>query len=323
MRPIAIAGLAFAVCAAGISGAQTATGPAGAQPGVREIAPGVSLVSGQFTKGRQPDGNSVVLHGATGTVIIDTGRHRDHAQRVLAVATRNGKSPAAVINTHWHLDHIGGNLVVRQRFPKVTILASDALAAARKGFLAGYRDELSKVIPRMPPGEAAGYKEELALIDAADKLAPDDVINAPGERTLAGRNLFIGLERKAATEGDVWVLDRASGTLITGDLVTLPVPFLDTADPDGWSAALDRLVKVDAKLVVPGHGEPMRPADLATYNRAFKALLACARTKRASADCSEEWFTAIGDLGRGTDPQLARSAMGYYLDNVLRKKDKP
>lgn len=312
MRRVVLAGVAVGAWLASV---------AAAPMDAREIAPGVSLVPGQFTKGRQPDGNSVVLHGDTGTIVIDTGRHRDHAQRVLAVATRNGKSPVAVINTHWHLDHIGGNLLVRQRFPKATILASDALAGARKGFLAGYRDELAKVIPQMPPAEAAGYKEELALIDAADKLAPDEVIKASGERTLAGRNLSIGLERNAATDGDVWVLDRASGTLVTGDLVTLPVPFLDTANPDGWSAALDRLMKIDAKLVVPGHGEPMQPADLATYNKAFKALLACARSKRASAECSSDWFAAIGDLARGTDPQLARSAMGYYLDNVLRKKE--
>lgn len=300
--------------------AQGAASNAGAQAGLREIAPGVSLVPGQFTKGRQPDGNSVVLHGAGGTIVIDTGRHRDHTQRVLAAATRNGQAPIAVINTHWHLDHIGGNLVVRERFPKVKILASDALANARKGFLAGYRDELAKVIPQMPPADAAGYKEELALIDAGDKLAPDEVIKSAGERTIAGRNLFIGLERNAATEGDVWVLDRASGTLVTGDLVTLPVPFLDTADPDGWSAALDRLAKVDAKLVVPGHGEPMRPVDLVTYNKAFKALLACARSKRATSECSNDWFTGIGELARGTDPQLARSSMAYYVDNVLRKK---
>jgi glyoxylase-like metal-dependent hydrolase (beta-lactamase superfamily II) len=85
---------------------------------VREIGPGVSLIPGQFTRGRQPDGNSVVLFGNEGTIIIDTGRHRDHAQRVLGVATRNGKKPVAVINTHWHLDHIGGNAIVRQAFPQ-------------------------------------------------------------------------------------------------------------------------------------------------------------------------------------------------------------
>jgi glyoxylase-like metal-dependent hydrolase (beta-lactamase superfamily II) len=209
---------------------------------------------------------------------------------------------------------------VRQRFPKATIYASDALKAARTGFLAEYRAELAKVVAAAPAGKSGGYSAEIALIDAADKLAPDQVISAPGERTMAGRRLLIGLERNAATEGDVWVLDRASGTLVTGDLVTLPVPFLDTASPEGWAAALDRLVKVDAKLVVPGHGEPMRPTDLHTYNKAFHELLACAKSSRPSADCSDGWFATIGDLARGTDAALGRSALRYYLDDVLRKK---
>ena len=298
--------------------ALVAASGAWAAPEVEEIGPGVTLVRGQFTRGQQPDGNSVVLIGNDGTVIIDTGRHTEHTKRVLAAATRSGKSPVAVINTHWHLDHIGGNLAVRKSFPKVTIYASDALKGARQGFLAEYRAELAKVVAATPADKAGGYRAEMALIDAADKLAPDEVISAPGERTLVGRRLFIGLERNAATEGDVWVLDRASGILMTGDLVTLPVPFLDTASPEGWAAALDRLVKVDAKLVVPGHGDPMRPQDLVTYNKAFRELLACAKTKRASAACSAQWFAAIGDLAKGTDPGLAQSSMAYYLDHVLR-----
>src|SRR4051812_9455055 len=147
-----------------------ATG-AWAAPEVDEIGPGVSLVRGQFTRGRQPDGNSVVLLGEDGTIIIDTGRHADHAKRVLDAAARNGKAPVAVINTHWHLDHIGGNLAVRQRFPKATIYASDALAGARKGFLAEYREQLAKVIATAPADKSAGMRAEVALIDAADKLA--------------------------------------------------------------------------------------------------------------------------------------------------------
>jgi glyoxylase-like metal-dependent hydrolase (beta-lactamase superfamily II) len=286
---------------------------------VREIGPGVSLIPGQFTRGRQPDGNSVVLFGNEGTIIIDTGRHRDHARRVLNVATRNGKKPVAVINTHWHLDHTGGNVVVRQAFPKATVYASGAFANARKGFLADYRKQLAEAIATIPPEKSAGLREEMALIDAGDQLAPDQVVTNTTERVLAGRTLFIGLERNAATEADVWVLDRASGTLITGDLVTLPVPFLDTANPEGWAAALDRLVKVDAKLVVPGHGEPMPPAGLTTYRKAFRALLVCAKSKSTTAECSDQWFATIGDLATGTDPALAKSAMGYYLDNVLRK----
>jgi glyoxylase-like metal-dependent hydrolase (beta-lactamase superfamily II) len=116
---------------------------------VREIGPGVSLIPGQFTRGRQPDGNSVVLFGNEGTIIIDTGRHRHHTQRVLNVATRNGRKPVAVINTHWHLDHIGGNVIVRQAFPKTTVYASGALACTL--LLADYRKQLAETVATMPP----------------------------------------------------------------------------------------------------------------------------------------------------------------------------
>ena len=316
---LAIAGGIAACVAAGSACAQALQSPqSSVSAAVREIAPGVSLVPGQFTRGQQPDGNSIVLHGSDGTIIIDTGRHVEHARRVIAAATKSGKAPVAVINTHWHLDHIGGNALVRERYPKAAILASGTLADARKGFLAGYREELAKAVSSMPAAQSAGYRAEIALIDSGEKLAPTEVIASGGDRTLAGRRVLLGLEKKAATEGDVWILDRASGTLITGDLVTLPVPFLDTANPEGWADALDRLVKIDAKLVVPGHGEPMPHSGLETYRKAFRALLACAKSKRESKECSADWFNAIGDLGRGTDPALAQSSMGYYLDNVLR-----
>jgi glyoxylase-like metal-dependent hydrolase (beta-lactamase superfamily II) len=240
---------------------------------------------------------------------------------VLGAAAKGGKKPVAVINTHWHLDHIGGNALVRQKFPQVKVISSNALAGARKGFLAEYRKALAEMIAKAPPERSAGFRAEAALIDSADKLAPTEVVSAQGERTVAGRNLVLGVEKNAATEADVWVLDRASGTLITGDLVTLPVPFLDTANAEGWSKALDRLVKVDAKLIVPGHGEPMKPRDLATYRKAFQDLLACAKSKRTVDECSDEWFKTIGDLARGTDPALAKSSLKYYLGNELRKPE--
>jgi hypothetical protein len=63
----------------------------------------------------------------------------------------------------------------------------------------------------------------------------------------------------------------------------------------------------------------MPPAGLTTYRKAFHELLACAKSQRASAECSDQWFATIGDLAKGSDPALAKSAMGYYLDNVLRK----
>src|SRR4051794_10375581 len=73
---------------------------------------GLTVVPGAFVPGRQPDGNSVVLEGKTGLIVVDTGRHVAHTQAVIDLARAQGKPIAAVINTHWHLDHVGGNVLV-------------------------------------------------------------------------------------------------------------------------------------------------------------------------------------------------------------------
>jgi glyoxylase-like metal-dependent hydrolase (beta-lactamase superfamily II) len=59
------------------------------------------------------------------------------------------------------------------------------------------------------------------------------------------------------SDGDVWIFDRESRTLISGDLVTLPLPLFDTACPEGWQQALSRVADVDFETLAPGHGEPM------------------------------------------------------------------
>ena len=135
---------------------------------------------------------------------------------------------------------------------------------------------------------------------------------------LAGRRVTLGLEKNAATAGDVWVLDRDSGVLAAGDLVTLPVPFLDTACPTGWKKALDRLAAEPFRLLVPGHGEPMTRAAFDIYRKAFGDLLECVASERPDAGCTASWLGDVVDLDRVTDRAFARSLMGYYVEEVLR-----
>jgi glyoxylase-like metal-dependent hydrolase (beta-lactamase superfamily II) len=46
---------------------------------------------------------------------VDTGRHA--GVQAIADFAANAKKPEAIVNTHWHLDHVGGNAVLRDRFP--------------------------------------------------------------------------------------------------------------------------------------------------------------------------------------------------------------
>lgn len=274
-----------------------------------EVAPGVHLLRGEFVPGRQPDGNTVIFQRPGGAIVVDTGRHAAHTRAILDFA-----KPKAVINTHWHLDHIGGNALIRREVPAVKIYASAALGDALKGFLANYAKQLEDVITKTSGEEQQRYRTELALIQSGKQLAPDEVVT----ETRVVDSLEIHLEKDAVTAGDLWILDRKTGILVAGDLVTLPVPFLDTAKPLVWKDALARLAKVEFTRLVPGHGPVMTREDFAQYRTAYDNLLACAASSRTNEECASGWLKDAGALLADTDPAFIRQALGYYLDQHLR-----
>src|SRR5262249_49682521 len=138
--------------------------------------------------------------------------------------------------------------------------------------------------------------------------------------TIAGLRLELNLAPDAATAGDVWIWDPKSRVLAAGDLVTLPVPFLDTACPSGWKAALAKVWAMPFTTLVPGHGAPMTRAQFADYRSAFDALIDCAATDRAKADCAAQWVKAVGPLLAPGDaePKRAQAMAEYYVGDVLR-----
>src|SRR5690349_8845251 len=93
------------------------------------------LVPGVWARGAGPDGNTVLLDAPEGLIVFDTGRHSAHQAAILAAAKTLGKPVAAIVNSHWHLDHTGGNQEIRAAFPRIPIIASDAVDAALNGFL--------------------------------------------------------------------------------------------------------------------------------------------------------------------------------------------
>jgi glyoxylase-like metal-dependent hydrolase (beta-lactamase superfamily II) len=281
-----------------------------------EIAPGVVLIPGQLAPDRSPDGNSVLLRGSEGWVVIDTGRGGDHTDELLRFLTDSSAPPRAVLNTHWHLDHIGGNADFRREWPDATIQAHPALDAALAGFHAGNRDQLEKLIPTLTdqPELKARLETELALLRLDRELAADEPVTTSGTRSLGGRALDLHVETRAVSDGDVWIVDRESKTLISGDLVTLPVPLFDTACPEGWQQALSRVAEVDFETLVPGHGEAMTGESFSNYRRGFDALLACGLGSAENAACIEGWFRDV----KAADSPYARELLDYYLKQFLR-----
>ena len=289
-----------------------------AQP--RALEAGVEWLPGGFVAGSQPDGNSVLIEAPDGWIVVDSGRHHVHALALLDRIRTSGKPLRAIVNTHWHLDHIGGNRALLTAYPQARVIASDAIVAARTGFLADYRhqllDELAK--PAAHEAQRAAWRREVELIDDTAASTPDVVIRERETVALAGLGLSIGVEAHAVTAGDVWVYEPNSVVLAVGDLVTLPAPLFDTACPARWAAALERISTIRFRWLVPGHGEPLSRGQFVIYRESFDRLLQCAASTAPAQQCIDGWLRDAGGLFARDQQPLARSLLASTFDNRLR-----
>jgi len=291
-------------------------------PAPQKITTGVWLIPGGIPAGREPDGNTIVFDAAKALIVMDTGRHAWHREAILDFAKAHHKPIAAIINSHWHLDHVSGNPDLRAAYPALRVYASNAIDDAPPGFLARSAVDAQKYLDsgQLPPDTAEDVRGDIATFHNGSALRPDIVIDKSAARVIAGKTLDVNLEPNAATADDVWVFDPKTKVLASGDLVTLPAAFLDTACPAGWSNALGEIDATPFRILLPGHGAPMNRAQFQTYRGAFDALMACAATDRDANDCAAEWTKNVQPL-LGADPANQKQAQAmtiYYVKDVLR-----
>lgn len=286
---------------------------------------GVALIRGAFAAGRQPDGNSVILGAADGLIVFDTGRHASHSQKIADFAEALGKPIIAIFNSHWHLDHISGNIPLRKRWPSAAVYSNDAaLSEALGSFLARGLVSNQKALadPATPVGLAEDLSGDIATVKQGVALHPTVSVESPRILTIGGRTLDIHVSR-AASAGDVWIYDPAARLVMTGDIVTLPAPFLDTACPEAWRAALGAIMATPFVRAIPGHGRELTRADVALYREAFSALLDCAASDAPATTCADRWTVATRSLLDETSGDAASASRyaRYYVETILRVPD--
>ncbi|HEY5712879.1 MAG TPA: MBL fold metallo-hydrolase [Allosphingosinicella sp.] len=278
------------------------------------------LLPGTLTPGRGPDGNSIFLDAPQGLILVDTGRHPEHRDRLLAYARESGRPIFAIFNTHWHLDHSTGNAEIRAAYPGAELYASLAIDGALTGFLRDSRASAERALAtgQIPAANRAEVQRFFDVMDHPEGLRPTRPVTQSADVTIGGRRLRVNLAHYAATEGDVWIYDRAQRLVIAGDLVVAPVPFMDTACPDGWRRALDAIAATPFETLIPGHGEVMDRVAFLTWRAAFNAFVACGASDRPRADCLAGWRRdAARFIPAGSEARIDATA-GYYLDTRLR-----
>ena len=289
-----------------------AAAPAGAEP--------FHVIPGAVPLDKGPDGNTVVVDAPDGLIVVDTGRHPEHARAILDYAESRHRRIAAIVNTHWHLDHTTGNWDIRRAEPRVQIYASNAFEGALATFLKKSREQTLAALadPKTSPATRDQLERAIAVVDHPARIRANRIVNKSAPMRIAGRILDVHLAKFAATEGDVWIYDPRARVAIVGDLVVGLVPFMDTACPDGWSKALDVIAAVPFVTLVPGHGAPMTRADFLTWRSAYNAFVDCGRSSAKKEHCINGWQRNAAKFIDAAHRDYVRSAASYYIDTRLR-----
>jgi glyoxylase-like metal-dependent hydrolase (beta-lactamase superfamily II) len=212
----------------------------------QQVSPSAWFVQGDAALGTPANRNFISNAGfvvtPAGVVVIDALGSPQLARELLEEIARITPLPVThVIVTHYHADHIYGLQEFRQRGARIV---------AHRGALEYLHSDTAASRLQVSRSELAPW------IDASTQLvAADEWIDGPQELVLGGTRLLLRPVGPAHTPEDVVVLLPSEGVLFAGDMVFRGrVPFVGQADSRQWIAALDVLLAMQPKVVVPGHG---------------------------------------------------------------------
>lgn len=219
----------------------------------QQLGENLTLLSG-------PGGNVVALHGADGTLLVDTFV-RPAWPKLKDTLAGLGNAPVRfVINTHWHLDHADNNAPLHAA--GATVLAH---ANTQKRLSEPHHIPFLEL--DMPPSPPAAL--------------PQQTFTDRHSLSFGGQTLELAYFAPAHTDGDIYVHFQKQNVLHTGDAYfNGRYPFIDASTGgrvNGMVAAADKALSLadnDTKIV-PGHGALATKADLAKY----RDMLATARDR--------------------------------------------
>ena len=232
---------------------------AAAKPTVHQVGAGLYA----YISDNDASANSTFLIGRDGILVVDTGLNAAEGTKLLAAIREITRLPIKfIINTHYHPDHQGGNIVVAAGAVVITtdFTWDRTLALMQSPEMKGFQ---------FRPADLTFQKQITVHLD------PYPVqVYFPG---------------KAHTSGDAVVYFPKQRVLSAGDLfLNRSCPAMDKGSAATWIQALDRVLQLPLAHVVPGHFELGSKADLQRFRNYLSDLFQQVRIMRQRGETLDQ-----------------------------------
>lgn len=275
-----------------------------------------------------PGANNLAVIAAPdgAAVVVDTGIDKDTGRALRKALDAAGLRLRAIVSTHHHADHVGGNAFLLKHYgPEVTVAATQLEAAIISN-------------PILEPAYLSGGARPVAALRNRWVLAPGSPVHqilgegqiAPGQRWAAAVGEIslelIGLPGHSPAQIGVLV----DGVCIAADGFFGPAVVAKHGIPYAYDiaeqlASLDALAGLDAAWFLPGHGALASRADLpehlaanrAAIERSREIVLAALAEPGDLAAITARVLTALDQRPAGI-PQYAifSGAVAAYLSHL-------
>jgi len=197
---------------------------------------------------------SVIVTGKTDAALIDAQWTLSNAHRVIAEVLETGKYLKTIYITHAHPDHYFGLGTIAEAFPEARVVAIPSVA---------------RTINNQFFGKVEHWEKVIGPINVPRKTAKIESL-AENHFELEGKRIEIIPEVMGDMKYNTAVWIPSIKTLYGSDvLFNQAHPFtceVTAEERKQWVADIERLEKLGAEVIIPGHQKPGMPFDHSSFD---------------------------------------------------------
>lgn len=277
--------------------------------------------------------NAGIIDLGDATLIIDPFMNPDAARDLKITAHKlTGKKVKYVVNSHWHDDHTGGNLVFKNSCIISTARTRELIAKNNSAEWAENRKRAPGILESLKKSDTSqmtafekeewkcwfGYFDGVVRSSAVIRtVLPDSTFREKLILKGKKREAVLISHGQAHTESDLFLWLPKENIAFTGDLVFINnQAWTSDGDTDAWKRYLDSLYSMNFSTLVPGHGPIGNRQDILSFEGYLDLI------KEAAAACHQKGIHPEQESFSLPEPYDQWHLTGFFPSNVTGEFEK-